>query len=93
MEAAALKSHPPESTISVEIAGNLPELTDEPLLEFPIKEELIEEVTQEPYTEITTTSDCAKSSSPAATFPTPSLVVEMGRARAAGHPFLTRRQQ
>ncbi|KAM2022587.1 hypothetical protein ACFX16_044461 [Malus domestica] len=50
MEAAALKSHPSESAISVKIAGNLPELIDEPLPEIPIKEELIEEATMQACT-------------------------------------------
>ncbi|TQE11135.1 hypothetical protein C1H46_003141 [Malus baccata] len=96
MEAAAPEFPLPEPAVSVDIAGKFPELSDELLPEIPIKEELIEEVMQELYKEITTTnspaaattttatSDCNKPSSPAATFPTPSLVVGNGKSESCG---------
>ncbi|KAB2619558.1 hypothetical protein D8674_015427 [Pyrus ussuriensis x Pyrus communis] len=91
MEPASPKSPPPESAISVQIGGKLPELIDELLPEIPIKEELIQKVMQELYKEITAgtttttaTSDCTKPSSPVATFPTPSLVVGNGKSESCG---------
>ncbi|XP_048332129.1 uncharacterized protein LOC125423045 [Ziziphus jujuba] len=88
----------PESTTSGDVSGKFMDLLREHdddddaaelFPEIPIKEELIEEVMQELYKEITYTSDCYTniSSSPA-TMPSPSLaasfVVGNGKSESCG---------
>ncbi|XP_034199309.1 uncharacterized protein LOC117614562 [Prunus dulcis] len=83
---AGPKSPSPETSISDEMAGNFPELIDQLSPDMPIEEELIEEVMQELYKEITPTpaTNTAKPSSPAASFPMPSLVVGNGKSESCG---------
>lgn len=83
---AGPKSPSPETFISDEMVGSFPELIDQLSPDMPIEEELIEEVMQELYKEITPTSatNTTKPSSPAAGFPTPSLVVGNGKSESCG---------